>query len=825
MFEPRQLLSTGGFVQGFALTNSSTPTPVSGATVELLTTSNEFVASTTTNSSGYYGFNNVAPGTYNVMEVALGYTTSVNGSDIQTTINPASAINGNTEIQVTVEDLTTQNLGLQWTGGLTGGSVDETLIASSYNQAGTFSGVSQEGQLQLQFVSPPGNPNPGNVGAAPNEFSSFCSDLLHGVYANAPFTVQPSLTPNTTTLYNNTIGYDYSVNLGEIGYLYNTYGTTAQASVNASALQLAFWALEYNQMPTSGPMTLQSPNSPFQVNMSATDPIVTAANSYLSEAYAAERNGNSQDAYFLNLNTTAEQEPDANLGQGMFSTDLLNFTNTAIPAINTSQQPATAAVGTSIADTATVSGGDNPTGTVTFNLYNNSTGTGTPLYTDANVPLSSGTATATGYIATATGTDYWVATYNGDSNNAAVSSGTASEPVTITPATPAIDTSQQPASATVGTSIADQATVSGGDNATGTVTFYLYNNSSGTGTPLYTDASVPLVSGVASSTGYTAAPGTDYWVATYSGDSNNVSVTSGTAGEPVTITPATPAIDTSQQPASATVGTSIADQATVSGGDSPTGTVTFYLYNNSSGTGTPLFTDANVPLVSGVATSAGYTAAAPGTDYWVAAYSGDSNNVSVTSGTATVVVVAPAATALSPAPNIPPVPSPLFTTLAFFNSSTSKAITTSASNQPATGPTLYVPNPAQGLVSIKSPSGKGREGPQGGRSLQEILALLLGNSSPSAGGNRSNLHSSFASQMASSGFSPSSTSSDGAITSLGPDQSPAISPQEMAQNELQLTGGKSTRILMLTVWTLSLRNQRQRRLGRRSRGEKAIRLK
>ena len=72
-----------------------------------------------------------------------------------------------------------------------------------------------------------------------------------------------------------------------------------------------------------------------------------------------------------------------------------------------------------------MSGGDNPTGTVTFNLYSNSTGSGTPLFTDTET-LSGGTATSTGYIATATGTDYWVATYNGDSNNAAVTSGTAS---------------------------------------------------------------------------------------------------------------------------------------------------------------------------------------------------------------------------------------------------------------------------------------------------------------------------------------------------------------------------------------------------------------
>ena len=74
------------------------------------------------------------------------------------------------------------------------------------------------------------------------------------------------------------------------------------------------------------------------------------------------------------------------------------------------------------------------------------------------------------------------------------------------------------------------------------------------------------------------------------------------------------------------MGSSIADKATVSGGDSPTGTVTFVLYNNSNGTGTPLFTDANVALVNGMATSAGYTATATGTDYWVATYNGDANN-------------------------------------------------------------------------------------------------------------------------------------------------------------------------------------------------------
>ena len=119
------------------------------------------------------------------------------------------------------------------------------------------------------------------------------------------------------------------------------------------------------------------------------------------------------------------------------------------PSITTSQQPATATAGSSIADQATVTGGDNPTGTVTFNLYNNPNGTGTPLFTDTE-NLVGGVATSAGYTTTATGTDYWVATYNGDSNNSTVTSGTAAEPVTVTPAAATHLTVSAPASVTAG---------------------------------------------------------------------------------------------------------------------------------------------------------------------------------------------------------------------------------------------------------------------------------------------------------------------------------------------------------------------------------------
>ena len=291
--------------------------------------------------------------------------------------------------------------------------------------------------------------------------------------------------------------------------------------------------------------------------------------------------------------------------------------------------------------TAVGSGGASPTGTVTFNLYNNATGSGTPLFTDTE-SLSGGSVTSASYTTTAAGTDYWVATYNGDSNNSSVSSGNGDEPVVVGAASPSISTSQQPASAMVGASIADKATVSAGVSPTGTVTFNLYNNATGSGTPLFTDTE-SLSGGSATSASYTTtAAGTDYWVATYNGDSNNKSVSSGNGDEPVVVGAASPSISTSQQPASAMVGASIADKATVSGGVSPTGTVTFNLYNNATGSGTPLFTDTE-SLSGGSATSASYTTTAAGTDYWVATYNGDSNNKSVSSGNGDEPVVVGAA--------------------------------------------------------------------------------------------------------------------------------------------------------------------------------------
>lgn len=123
-------------------------------------------------------------------------------------------------------------------------------------------------------------------------------------------------------------------------------------------------------------------------------------------------------------------------------------------------------------------------------------------------------------------------------------------------------------------------------------------------------------------------------------DSNEVSTCS-----PGVITPppsqGTPTISTTPS-GSVPAGGQISDSATVSGGSSPSGIVTFKLFGpgNPTCTGTPIATRTGTLNGSGMASSGNVTTGAPGTYNWVAVYSGDANNVSVTSpcGSEQVVV-------------------------------------------------------------------------------------------------------------------------------------------------------------------------------------------
>jgi hypothetical protein len=210
----------------------------------------------------------------------------------------------------------------------------------------------------------------------------------------------------------------------------------------------------------------------------------------------------------------------------------------ATPAIGTSPS-AGGPVGTSVSDTATMRGGFSPTGTVTFELFGpgDTTCTGTPVFTSTH-SLSAGTATSGWFPTAAVGTYRWVALYNGDSNNNAISSGCADEPVDIVKATPRVDTAHS-AGGRVGRAIFDRATVSGGFRPTGTVTFELFGprDPTCTGAAVFSSRhTLPAHGRVVESTTFTPArAGTYHWVAAYSGDASNHSARSACADEPVVI--------------------------------------------------------------------------------------------------------------------------------------------------------------------------------------------------------------------------------------------------------------------------------------------------
>ncbi len=555
LLEDRRLLSVGATLQGTVVDDSNRDAPLAGATVTLYQQQGSNFVSTgksvTTGANGSYSFT-VGHGTYQLIKTPpAGYTnvlTQITASPVES----ASQISSST-IQVTVPQTGTLSLNgnqYQAAGTNNPSSISKRVAAIEVlnfevnsSSSGFVSATASAGQSIASFN-----------GGAP--FYTFCVDLgpndtLKTGNVNNVFTVQPQ-----TDL--SGIGGQnvQTADAGKIAYLYDTYGSPhTLSSVDAAALQVAIWSLEYNQNPflfDSTTQTIPARNNFFLTGADTRFPnsvanysaVVSQATTYLNDGA-----GHIAQALFL-----APLGPPTSGGEQAFIAPPVryNFSDVpkATPSINTTQQPASATVGSSIADQARVTGlvhaqsGD----TVTFKLYSSATGqnSSTLLFADTETVRLNGsiaTATSKSYTTTATGTDFWVATFNGDSNNKSVTSGATAEPVKLSPKTPQINTTQQPASATVGTSIADQATVSG-YHPTGTLTFALYNNASASGTPLFTDTE-NLVNGVATSKGYTAtATGTDYWVATYNGDSNNSSVTSSPTAEPVTITPATPQLTT-----------------------------------------------------------------------------------------------------------------------------------------------------------------------------------------------------------------------------------------------------------------------------------------
>ncbi len=211
--------------------------------------------------------------------------------------------------------------------------------------------------------------------------------------------------------------------------------------------------------------------------------------------------------------------------------------------------------------------------TVTFSLYGPSTTascTGTAVSTSTVDILPDGTATSATFTPTQAGSFWWVAKFNGDPHNPAVSSACGDEHSVVGPASPSLVTAATPTASLPGAAVSDTAVLSGvTSTAGGTIVFQLYGPSAAAAcvTPIFTSAaftvSGPGPYGPAAHTVTTA--GTYWWTAAYSGDANNQAVASACGQEQSVVAPAGAAIVTEATPTASLPAGVVSDSATLSG--------------------------------------------------------------------------------------------------------------------------------------------------------------------------------------------------------------------------------------------------------------------
>jgi len=669
--ESRLVLSNTGFLQGTVFIDNSGKnvdnggtfdpsqgnTPVSGAIVSLFDQNNNFVSSMTTGSNGAYLFTGLAPGTYTLTETPpTGYANDA--TEVNSPLDPVTATTSSS-ITVQVEDLS--NLSVTYDATYVYANLLPGVVTFEASPDGGTTYLPQDFTVSQMPVTVN---YPGGTTA---QFSAFCVDVFAGLDYGVD-TFSASGQPLSTALVPPT-------NAAAIAYLYNQYSSflnqqfgqpisntasaptnpfTTEQALEAQALQLAIWKLIYDT--GSNLQTFSTGNisdlaiDPNYVNYPGVydDPSITdlenRAISYIDQAL-------NQSAQAIELDAIS----GSNGLQNLVAPGSLNFSNPASPTINTvAGGTVTIGSGAKLTDSATLSGGANPGGSITFYLFAPGV---TPLANDSNNvysdtvtvsgngPYNTSTGTNSGgYVppSGATGTYQWVAVYSGDPSNSGATSSYLSEPEMVCKASSSVSTAiddattNQPLSSggeSAGAKVYDTATVTRMPfTPMGTVTYDFY----ATATPVYgtttpsTTQTVTLVAGVVPNSAVTAAlaAGSDAYIAVYSGDSNYAGSTG--AVEPLTVGKASPAIVTTPNPNIVTRGTCtlLTDSATLSGGFNPTGSITFTLV--APGSSSPVDTETVAVHGDGTfSTPNGYTLpsnATPGIYQWNASYSDDGNN-------------------------------------------------------------------------------------------------------------------------------------------------------------------------------------------------------
>jgi hypothetical protein len=462
-----------------------------------------------------------------------------------------------------------------------------------------------------------------------NQFTTGCTD------ANEQIVVSPA-SPNITTQASPATGTAGVTDTFSDTATFSSAAVSPTGSVSFTLYADSSCTSPVSGMSGSGPIT---GSGPYTATFSKSWTPLVAGTYYWQASYAGDDNNNAKTTGCTDAHEQIVVSPASP-----------NITTQASPTLGT------AGVTDTFGDTATFSAAAvSPTGSVTFTLYSDNTcATAVAGMSGTGAITGSGPYTASfskSWTPPAAGTYYWQASYAGDNNNNAKTTGCtdSNEQIIVGKASPNITTQASPTTATAGVSgtFGDTATFSAAAvSPTGSVSFALYSDPA---------CSMPVasMSGSGAITGsgpYTAsfsktwtppATGTYYWQASYAGDVNNNPKTTGCtdSNEQITVSPASPGITTQASPTTGTAGVSgtFGDTATFSAAAvSPTGSVTFTLYSdNTCATAVSGMSGTGAITGSGPYTatfSKSWTPPAAGTYYWRASYAGDSNNNQFTTG-------------------------------------------------------------------------------------------------------------------------------------------------------------------------------------------------
>ena len=287
-------------------------------------------------------------------------------------------------------------------------------------------------------------------------------------------------------------------------------------------------------------------------------------------------------------------------------------------------------VGSSITDGVTLASGFEAGGQLVFRAYGpgDPTCASAPKY-EASVAVDGNGSYSPAGFSPAAGLYRWTAEYTGDESNEAASlpCGSANQASAVGTITAALAASAT--NGTVGTQVTATASIQDGAIPAGQITFTAFSPGDTSCSDAAAFSSTVNVSGNGSYHSAAFVPsrvGTFRWTVSYSGDPNHAPMGSGCGQAMSDVSPVSPSIasDVTERLA---VGTSFRIAATLQGGYTPGGTITFEIYRRVGAACAKPVVVGTVPVAgNGTINSGPLVARQPGTYSFGASYSGDAAN-------------------------------------------------------------------------------------------------------------------------------------------------------------------------------------------------------